>query len=55
MLSSLAEALLVWVSHGEVNSTYQWVKTNITSLLNTAYEGYPANPNGSDFQHSHAL
>jgi phosphoribosylformylglycinamidine synthase len=38
----------VWVSHGEGKFNYQWVKTyNIVAKY--GYEGYPANPNGSDF------
>jgi phosphoribosylformylglycinamidine synthase len=49
MLSSLQGSTLgVWVSHGEGKFNYQWVKTyNIVAKY--GYEGYPANPNGSDF------
>ena len=50
MLSSLEGATLgVWISHGEgkFKLPYQEDKYNIVAKY--AYEGYPANPNGSDF------
>ena len=50
MLSSLAESTLgVWISHGEgkFNLPYNEEKYNIVAKY--GYEGYPANPNGSDF------
>ncbi|CAM3692606.1 phosphoribosylformylglycineamide synthase (FGAM synthase) [Flavobacterium saliperosum S13] len=50
MLSSLEGATLgVWVSHGEgkFNLPYTEEKYNIVGKY--GYEGYPANPNGSDY------
>jgi phosphoribosylformylglycinamidine synthase len=50
MLSSLADSTLgVWISHGEgkFNLPYNEEKYNIVAKY--GYEGYPANPNGSDF------
>ncbi|WP_417444817.1 phosphoribosylformylglycinamidine synthase [Joostella sp.] len=50
MLSSLEGSKLgIWVSHGEgkFNFPYQEDKYNIVAKY--GYEGYPANPNGSDF------
>jgi len=50
MLKTLAGSTLgVWISHGEgkFNLPYPEEKYNIVAKY--AYEGYPANPNGSDF------
>lgn len=50
MLKTLAGSTLgVWISHGEgkFNLPYGEEKYNIVAKY--AYEGYPANPNGSDF------
>ena len=50
MLSSLADSTLgVWISHGEgkFNLPYNEEKYNIVAKY--GYEGYPANPNGSDY------
>jgi phosphoribosylformylglycinamidine synthase len=50
MLNSLAgNTLGVWISHGEgkFNLPYNEEKYNIVAKY--GYEGYPANPNGSDF------
>ncbi len=50
MLKTLAGSTLgVWISHGEgkFNLPYSEEKYNIVAKY--AYEGYPANPNGSDF------
>lgn len=50
MLKTLAGSTLgVWISHGEgkFNLPYNEEKYNIVAKY--AYEGYPANPNGSDF------
>ncbi len=50
MLKTLAGSTLgVWISHGEgkFNLPYNEDKYNIVAKY--AYEGYPANPNGSDF------
>ncbi len=50
MLKSLAGATVgVWVSHGEgkFHLPYEELQYNIVAKY--AYEGYPANPNGSDY------
>jgi len=50
MLKTLSGSTLgVWISHGEgkFNLPYPEEKYNIVAKY--AYEGYPANPNGSDF------
>jgi phosphoribosylformylglycinamidine synthase len=50
MLSGLAGSTLgVWISHGEgkFNLPYEQVRYNIVATY--GYEGYPANPNGSDY------
>ncbi len=50
MLSSLAGANLgVWISHGEGKFKLPLAKENYNIVANYGYEGYPANPNGSDF------
>lgn len=50
MLSSLAESTLgVWVSHGEGKFNLPMGEENYNIVSKYAYEGYPANPNGSHF------
>ncbi|SHF14467.1 phosphoribosylformylglycinamidine synthase [Arenibacter palladensis] len=50
MLSSLEGANLgVWISHGEGKFILPLAKENYNIVANYGYEGYPANPNGSDF------
>ncbi|MEO8235326.1 MAG: phosphoribosylformylglycinamidine synthase [Flavobacterium sp.] len=50
MLSSLEGATLgVWVSHGEGKFNLPEVEENYTIVGKYAYESYPANPNGSDY------
>ncbi len=50
MLSSLAGSTLgVWVSHGEGKFNLPEPEANYTIVGKYGYEGYPANPNGSDF------
>ena len=50
MLSSLEGANLgVWISHGEGKFKLPLAKENYNIVANYGYEGYPANPNGSDF------
>ncbi|MFV5697884.1 phosphoribosylformylglycinamidine synthase [Flavobacterium sp. ZT3R17] len=50
MLSSLAGSTLgVWVSHGEGKFNLPMSEENYNIVSKYAYEGYPANPNGSHF------
>jgi phosphoribosylformylglycinamidine synthase len=50
MLSSLEGAHLgVWISHGEGKFKLPLPRENYHIVANYGYEGYPANPNGSDF------
>ncbi|WP_426065285.1 phosphoribosylformylglycinamidine synthase [Flavobacterium sp. DSP2-3-1] len=50
MLSSLAGTTLgVWVSHGEGKFNLPMGEENYNIVSKYAYEGYPANPNGSHF------
>jgi phosphoribosylformylglycinamidine synthase len=50
MLSSLAGTTLgVWVSHGEGKFKLPYDESQYTIVAKYGYEGYPANPNGSDF------
>ena len=50
MLSSLEGANLgVWISHGEGKFNLPLARENYNIVANYGYEGYPANPNGSDF------
>ncbi|MFV8326403.1 phosphoribosylformylglycinamidine synthase [Flavobacterium sp. ZS1P14] len=50
MLSSLAGSTLgVWVSHGEGKFDLPMGEENYNIVSKYAYEGYPANPNGSHF------
>jgi len=50
MLSSLAGTTLgVWISHGEGKFSLPKSEGNYDIVAKYGYEGYPANPNGSDF------
>jgi phosphoribosylformylglycinamidine synthase len=50
MLSSLAGTTLgVWISHGEGKFNLPLGEENYDIVAKYGYEGYPANPNGSDF------
>ena len=50
MLSSLAGTTLgVWISHGEGKFSLPISEENYDIVAKYGYEGYPANPNGSDF------
>jgi phosphoribosylformylglycinamidine synthase len=50
MLSSLAGSTLgVWVSHGEGKFNLPMGEVNYNIVAKYGYEGYPANPNGSDY------
>jgi len=50
MLSSLEGATLgVWISHGEGKFNLPMSEENYNIVAKYGYEGYPANPNGSDF------
>jgi phosphoribosylformylglycinamidine synthase len=50
MLKTLAGATLgVWVSHGEGKFKLPNEESQYNIVAKYAYEGYPANPNGSDF------
>lgn len=50
MLSELAGTTLgVWISHGEGRFHLPLAKENYPIVGTYAYEGYPANPNGSDY------
>ncbi|MEC4003660.1 phosphoribosylformylglycinamidine synthase [Flavobacterium sp. SUN052] len=50
MLNTLAGATLgVWVSHGEGKFNLPNVENQYNIVAKYAYEGYPANPNGSDY------
>ncbi|WP_134149528.1 phosphoribosylformylglycinamidine synthase [Flavobacterium sp. 270] len=50
MLSTLAGSTLgVWVSHGEGKFKLPLAEENYNIVSKYAYEGYPANPNGSDY------
>ncbi|MGI9552056.1 MAG: phosphoribosylformylglycinamidine synthase, partial [Aurantibacter sp.] len=50
MLSSLAGTTLgVWISHGEGKFSLPLPEENYDIVAKYGYEGYPANPNGSDF------
>jgi phosphoribosylformylglycinamidine synthase len=50
MLSSLAGSTLgVWVSHGEGKFNLPMGEDKYNIVAKYGYEGYPANPNGSDF------
>jgi phosphoribosylformylglycinamidine synthase len=50
MLSSLAGSTLgVWVSHGEGKFVLPYTENKYEIVAKYGYEGYPANPNGSDY------
>ncbi|QXP57839.1 phosphoribosylformylglycinamidine synthase [Cellulophaga sp. HaHa_2_95] len=50
MLSSLEGLKLgVWISHGEGKFNLPLSESDYTIVAKYGYEGYPANPNGSDF------
>jgi len=50
MLSSLEGSNLgVWISHGEGKFSLPLAEDNYDIVAKYAYESYPANPNGSDF------
>ena len=50
MLSTLAGTSLgVWVSHGEGKFNLPLVESQYNIVAKYGYEGYPANPNGSDY------
>lgn len=50
MLSTLAGSTLgVWVSHGEGKFKLPYSEDQYNIVSKYAYEGYPANPNGSDY------
>lgn len=50
MLSSLEGTTLgVWISHGEGKFSLPHSKDQYNIVAKYGYEGYPANPNGSDF------
>jgi phosphoribosylformylglycinamidine synthase len=50
MLSSLEGSNLgVWISHGEGKFKLPYSENNYNIVAKYAYESYPANPNGSDF------
>ena len=50
MLSTLAGTTLgVWVSHGEGKFKLPHEESQYNIVAKYAYEGYPANPNGSDY------
>ena len=50
MLSTLAGTTLgVWVSHGEGKFKLPYAEEKYNIVAKYGYEGYPANPNGSDF------
>lgn len=51
MMSSLAGATLgVWISHGEGRFVLPEAESAYHIVGKYTYEGYPANPNGSDYQ-----
>ncbi len=50
MLSSMAGSTLgVWISHGEGKFDLPMSEDHYNIVAKYGYEGYPANPNGSDF------
>jgi len=50
MLSSLAGSKLgIWAAHGEGKFSFPYGKEKYNIVGTYGYEGYPANPNGSDF------
>ena len=50
MLKSLAGTQLgIWVAHGEGQFKFNGAESDFNIPMKYAYSGYPANPNGSDF------
>lgn len=50
MLKTLAGSTLgVWISHGEGKFKLPYEESKYNIVAKYAYEGYPANPNGSDY------
>lgn len=50
MLSSLAGSTLgIWVSHGEGKFKLPYAEQRYNIVAKYGYQGYPANPNGSDY------
>ncbi|GAA4270599.1 phosphoribosylformylglycinamidine synthase [Hyunsoonleella aestuarii] len=50
MLSTLAGSTLgVWISHGEGKFSLPYTEDQYNIVAKYSYEGYPHNPNGSDF------
>jgi phosphoribosylformylglycinamidine synthase len=50
MLSTLEGTTLgVWISHGEGKFKLPNAESDYNIVAKYAYEGYPANPNGSDY------
>jgi len=50
MLSSFAGSTLgVWISHGEGKFNLPYAEENYDIVAKYSYQGYPHNPNGSDF------
>ncbi|MCA0132203.1 phosphoribosylformylglycinamidine synthase [Winogradskyella alexanderae] len=50
MLSSLSGSTLgVWISHGEGKFDLPYAEDQYNIVAKYGYEGYPANPNGSDY------
>jgi phosphoribosylformylglycinamidine synthase len=50
MLNTLAGSTLgVWISHGEGKFELPYTEDKYSVVAKYAYNGYPANPNGSDF------
>ncbi|WP_298141189.1 phosphoribosylformylglycinamidine synthase [Flavobacterium sp.] len=50
MLNTLAGTTLgVWISHGEGKFKLPYTEDKYNIVAKYAYEGYPANPNGSDY------
>ena len=50
MLASLSgDELGIWVAHGEGKFSLPLAEDQYNVVLKYSYEGYPANPNGSDY------
>ena len=50
MLSTLSGSTLgVWISHGEGKFDLPYSEDKYNIVAKYGYEGYPSNPNGSDF------
>ena len=51
LLGSLSGSRLgIWVAHGEGKFSLPGTEDDYNIILKYSYEGYPANPNGSDYQ-----